>query len=58
MSEVLAEVRLLSVEIQYSPGPLKKHYLASRDFLWGKFLPRTLFRSWILETHRVLAQSP
>ncbi len=29
-------------------GPLKKYYLTSRDFLRGKFLPRTLFRSWFL----------
>ncbi len=28
-----------------SSRPLKKYYLASRDFLRGKFLPRTLFRS-------------
>ncbi len=31
-----------------SSGPLKKFYLVSRDFLRGKYLPRTLFRSWFL----------
>ncbi len=30
-------------------GPLKKYYLASRDFLRGKFVPGTLFRSWFLQ---------
>uniref|UniRef100_A0A672SQQ7 Golgi SNAP receptor complex member 1 n=1 Tax=Sinocyclocheilus grahami TaxID=75366 RepID=A0A672SQQ7_SINGR len=28
-----------------SSGPLKKYYLANRDFLRGNFLPGTLFRS-------------
>ncbi len=32
-----------------SSGPLKKYYLTSRDFLRGKFLPGTLFRSWFLQ---------
>ncbi len=27
-----------------SSGPLKKYYLASKDFLRGKFVPGTLFR--------------
>ncbi len=32
-----------------SSGPLKKYYLTNRDFLWGKFVPRTLFSSWFLQ---------
>ncbi len=31
-----------------SSGSLKKYYLESRDFLRGKFVPGTLFRSWFL----------
>ncbi len=31
-----------------SSGPLKTYYLARRDFLRGKCVPATLFRSWFL----------